>query len=197
MILLDTVLARVLPAAVVVPLDLIALALMTGGFHLDGLADSADGLLGGGDRERRLAVMHEPHVGAFAVVAIALVLLVDAGALVSAPSRTTALWLAAVCARWAMAIAVWWLPSARADGLGASLRATVRGPHVVAATLWVAALALPFGLPGVVALVAAAAVTTVIGLRALRALGGATGDVYGAVAEVAFASVLVAQVATA
>jgi adenosylcobinamide-GDP ribazoletransferase len=96
-----------------------------------------------------------------------------------------------------MAVAVWWLPNARADGLGASLRSTVRGPHVVAATVWVAVLALPFGMPGVVAVIAAAATAVVIGLRAVRALGGATGDVYGAVAEVSFASVLVTQVATA
>jgi cobalamin synthase len=46
-------------------------------------------------------------------------------------------------------------------------------------------------MPGVVAVIAAAATAVVIGLRAVRALGGATGDIYGAVAEVAFASVLV------
>jgi adenosylcobinamide-GDP ribazoletransferase len=195
--LLDGLLSLALPVTVVVPLSLVALALLSGGLHLDGLADSADGLLGGGDPERRLAVMRDPHVGAFAVVAIALVLLVDATALASAPSRARALWLAAVCSRWAMALAIWAFPSARPDGLGASFRAGTRGRHALAATAWVLALALPFGLLGAAAVLAAAAAAAIVGARAVRVVGGATGDVYGAVSEIAFAGVLVAEAALA
>lgn len=192
---LDTVLSLALPAIVVAPLDLVALALLTGGLHLDGLADSADGLSAGGDAERRLAIMREPAIGAFAVAAVVLVLLVDASALAASPFRPSALWLAVVCSRWAMAIAIWAFPYARPSGLGAAYRAGARPRHALAATALTAVLALPFGLIGAAAIAAAVALAALVGARALAVLGGLTGDVYGAIGEVTFAGVLLSALA--
>ncbi len=193
--LLDAVLSLALPAILVAPLDLIALAVVTGGLHLDGLADSADGLFAGGDAQRRLAIMREPGVGSFAAAAVTLVLLVDAAALAASPARPSALWLAAVCSRWAMGVAIWAFPYARPSGLGASYRMHARTIHVVVATALTALLALPFELAGVAAIVVATTLAALIGARARSVLGGLTGDVYGAIGEVTFAGVLVGVVA--
>lgn len=184
-------LSLALPVTIVVILDLGALAVLTGGLHLDGLADTADGLFGGGDAARRLEIMREPGVGAFAVAVLVLMLLLDAAALASVPVRGSALWLAAVCSRWAMAMAIWAFPYARSAGLGQPYRASVRSWHAVAATALAAALTLPFGLTGAAALTVAVALTALIAARAIRALGGMTGDVYGAVGEITFAGALV------
>jgi adenosylcobinamide-GDP ribazoletransferase len=193
----DAALSVALPGLVVAALDVAALAVLTGGMHLDGLADSADGLLGGGDRERRLQVMRDPTVGAFAVVAIVVVVVVDVAALASAASRAEALWGAVVASRWAVAMAVCSIPSARADGLGATIRRGMRARHALAATAVASVLVLPLGSAGVASLATAAAAAFAVGSRARRALGGATGDTDGAVVEVAFAGALVAAVVIA
>lgn len=193
----DTALSLALPAAVVAVIDLMVVAVMTGGLHLDGLADSADGLFGGGDAARRLRVMHEPGVGAFAVGAVALVLLVDSAALGSLTTRAAALWLALVGSRCAMALAVAVFPCARPEGLGASYRSGLRPWHAVAAAVVAVALVLPFGVRGAVALLAALAFGALVAARALAAIGGLSGDVYGAVCEIAFAGVLVVDAALA
>ena len=190
-VLVDAALSAVLPAIVVAPLDLLALALLTGGLHLDGLADSADGLFGGGDAARRLRIMREPGIGAFAVAAVALVLLVDAAALASTPARATLLWVGAVCSRWTIAVAVSALPYARPEGLGASYRDGSGKARAVVATVTAAALSLPFGIVGAAAMVIAAGLAAVVAGRAMRALGGLTGDVYGAMVEITFMGVLV------
>jgi adenosylcobinamide-GDP ribazoletransferase len=187
----DALVSVALPASVVAAIDLAVLALLTGGLHLDGLADAADGMLSGGDRERRLAIMREPAVGAFGISAIVLVLLVDLTALQAAPARAAALWSAAIASRWALAIAIWATPAARSDGLGAAIRRGVKMPHALTATVVAAALTLPLGLTGAASLVAAAAVTSLVRARALGVLGGATGDTDGATCEIAFAAALV------
>jgi adenosylcobinamide-GDP ribazoletransferase len=64
---------RALPEGSVDVLLVVALALITGGLHLDGLADAADGLFGGYTRERRLEIMRDVHAGSFAVIAIVCV----------------------------------------------------------------------------------------------------------------------------
>lgn len=194
-VVLDMALSAVLPAIVVAPIDLLALALLTGGLHLDGLADSADGLFGGGDAARRLRIMREPAIGAFAVVAVVLVLLVDAAALASTPERATLLWLGAVCSRWTIAVAVSTVPYARSEGLGTSYRGTSGRVRAVVATVTAAVLALPFGIIGAAAMAVAAGLAVLVAARAMRALGGLTGDVYGAMVEITFMGVLVIGVA--
>ena len=185
-----------------------ALALLTRGLHLDGLADTADalGVKGVDDavRERRLAAMRAPDVGAFGLAAVVLVVAVQCSALAlcaSEGSGTAALVWACVVGR----LAVTWcctpaVPSARPDGLGAAVAGTV--PVVAAAVTTVAVLvgvallaAVDGGAGVTVALVVAALTGTAAALVVLRRcvtrLGGITGDVLGAVVEVTSAVVLV------
>lgn len=167
-------------AAVVVAADLG----LTGLLHLDGLADSADGLLPHLTRARRLAVMAEPGVGAFGVGTVAAVLLLRFGALAALrPSWLLlgGLWCAS---RTWMAVAVGALPYARSEGGLASAFLEGRGhPALVGSVGLAGALALLVAwrpVPGVVSLASAIAVAAGVLLFARRRLGGFTGDVLGA-----------------
>ena len=173
--------AGAVAAALAVACDLA----LTGLLHVDGLVDSADGLLPPlGDAGRRLEVMADPHAGAFGVTAAVVVLLLRWTALatqqVSVP-LVAGLWCAS---RTAMAATLLRVPYARTDGLATGFRGAgpVPAPVVVGGGLVMANVLALLGRGGVgllsvsVALVAAA---LVVGL-AVRRLGGFTGDVLGA-----------------
>ena len=101
-------------------LALVADAALTGLLHLDGLADSADGLLPPVTRERRLEILRDPRSGAFAVVGVVLVVVLRVAALgAMVPDLATVASVASIwaTARLAMAVAAVTVPYARADGL--------------------------------------------------------------------------------
>ena len=185
--LLGPVPASVLAAA--------TLVVCTGALHQDGLADLADGLGVRGDRARRLAVMRDPRIGTFGVLAVALWLL----ALVSALSglgredALTALVVACALGRWSALLHAVLAPPARTDGLGAAF-AVEPGPLAVASTIAVGvALALESPAPAGSSLAAALAVTGALNAAVHRLLGGRTGDTLGAciaLAEVTVSFVL-------
>lgn len=171
-----------------------ALVGLSGALHLDGLADAADGLFGGGSPERRLEIMRDARVGAYGVAAIVLVLLGDAAALAGLDrGRALAALLAAgALPRLGMVCVVLALPYVRATGLGTRVAGGRRLPTLAVA---VPAAAVPLLLDWRHGLLAAALVAlTTLGVAALaRArIGGATGDVYGATAEVGQLAALVA-----
>jgi adenosylcobinamide-GDP ribazoletransferase len=168
-------------AALTVAADLV----VTGALHLDGLADSADGLLPHLARERRLAVMAEPGVGAFAVAVVGVVLLLRWSALESA-DVTGWHWIALLAGIWcgartAMALAVTMVPYARpVGGLAATFLGGSPLTPVLGVALAVVATLAGTGWPGLAALAAGAAgAAGMVGL-ARRRLGGFTGDVLGA-----------------
>jgi adenosylcobinamide-GDP ribazoletransferase len=189
---LGLLLDYVLPPGPVAVALLAAGALLTGGLHLDGLMDTADGLGGGRTPERRLEIMRDSRVGAFGVIAGALALLGQYACLtglIGLP-RLLALAAAGALSRWAMTLALGRFPSARSGGLGASLRAQgSRAAQVVAALLALTAalLTAPLGLVG---LPLAAAVALLGGRWLTRRLGGLTGDTYGALAVVTETAIL-------
>jgi adenosylcobinamide-GDP ribazoletransferase len=191
----DALLGLVLPRSVIAAIDLAFLAVLSGGLHLDGLADAVDGLLGNLRRERRLEVMREGGIGAFGVVAVVLVLLLEYGGLVSLGPviRFAALVAAVALSRWAMSLLLWAFPYARAEGAGSAFRSGLRPAHLLVSTLLagliVAAL---FCFGGVLLLVVSGGVALLVGWYAVRRVGGCTGDVYGAGGELAFAATLVA-----
>ncbi len=96
------------------------LCALTGAIHLDGLGDSADGLLTGGDTARRLEVMRDPRLGSYGVVAVVAVLLLETTALASmSPARAlVALVVAGAWSRLAALAVIALVPYARTDGLG-------------------------------------------------------------------------------
>ncbi|MBC7278665.1 adenosylcobinamide-GDP ribazoletransferase [Nocardioides sp.] len=173
--------------------------------HLDGLADTVDGMAASYDRERSLQVMKTGTSGPAGVTAIVLVLGLQVAGLASVLAgeggvRLAVLVLVAVCAsRAALSLCcARGIRPAREDGLGRTFTQTV--PPLVTVLVWtVVAAALAgagawAGLPwwrGALAVAVAAAVAGAIILRAIRRFGGVTGDVLGAAAEAALAAVLV------
>ena len=190
-----------LPPLLAAATTLVALTLATRGMHLDGLADTSDGLSASYDRLKALDVMHRGNIGPSGVAAVVLVLLVDAGALaflLTTASGVVLVCLSLIASRqllaWACSSRV---PSARHDGLGATVAGTVP-PLMVAAgfilLLGVSAVATGWSGPswwtGPVATCSAALGGVAVIRRATGRFGGITGDVLGAVIEVSFAVAL-------
>lgn len=200
----------VLPPAVAAALAVVVATLVSRALHLDGLADTTDGLSAGYDRERALAVMRRGDTGPSGAVALVLVIVVDVTCLAGLFTSATGVTLgvsALVASRLAPAAACrTTVPAARADGLGATVAGSVSVPRllavsvgVVAATgLAIGAVAALTGLPvaprlvGVLVVVAAALTAAFAVTRvALQRLGGITGDVIGAAVELSLGTALV------
>ena len=167
-------------------------AAATGGFHEDGLADTADAL-GGSTRERRLEIMKDSRVGAFGVLALVLFTLVRVFAVSSLEplDGLVALVLAHMLGR-AMAVALMGVvPAAAGTGLGHSYTAHLPRAWTAVAVIASSAVAASLGPAGAVALLGAAAGAAAVGLIARRAFGGTTGDVLGAIEQVGEMAVLV------
>ncbi|MUT67029.1 adenosylcobinamide-GDP ribazoletransferase [Paenibacillus sp. NEAU-GSW1] len=197
-----------LPAAVII----VAIwAAMSGGLHLDGWMDTADGVLSHRSRERMLEIMKDSRVGAMGVIAAVLLLLFKFAVIAElfqhrdGMSATALSALAAIplWSRWWMSVAIVGWPSARqGEGVGAlfqkaGIRQAIAGFALTIAltciSLWT------FGMPiGHSALwsAGAASLTALIGsvmaAWLCRKLGGLTGDTYGALNEMIEASLLLA-----
>jgi adenosylcobinamide-GDP ribazoletransferase len=181
------------------------LALLTGGLHLDGLADTADGLGSRRPRDEALAIMRRSDVGPFGVAALLFTVLVQITALATVSPGwpgAAAVLLAAVTGRAGVVLATGpGSPAARPDGFGALVAgATTARARAAAGT---AVLVVAAGTAAVVSGPAAAlraAAGVLAGLLAadllrriaVRRLGGMTGDVFGALIEVAAAPALLA-----
>ncbi|MCM2418924.1 adenosylcobinamide-GDP ribazoletransferase [Streptomyces sp. RKAG293] len=180
-------------------------AALTRGLHLDGLADTADGLGSAKPAEDALRIMKQSDIGPFGVLTLLFVLLTQVACLAALYADSwshgaAAAAVSAVVARTAMTLACRdGVPPARPDGLGAAVAGAVppRTPALVMpATLAVAAAAgALFGLSPALhfALAALLALTTAeLLLRHCRTrFGGITGDVFGALSETAATAVLV------
>jgi adenosylcobinamide-GDP ribazoletransferase len=163
-------------AAIVVAADLA----LTGLLHVDGLADSADGLLPPLPRERRLSVMRAPDVGAFGVGAVGAALLLQFAALASVPAEPLVLAAVWCAARALVASVPAFVPYARADGIASTLLdGAPRWPVVVVVPATVVA-AIADGAAGALAVLAGVAAGAAVVLFARRRVGGFTGDVLGA-----------------
>ena len=171
-----------------------ALVLLTRALHLDGFMDTCDALLGGFERRRRLEILRDPHVGAFAVVGLTSLLFLKVTALAALPqaSRISVLLLFPCLSRWGMLLAMELFPYIRREGLGTAFFGNRgRWPLISGLCLALAASIGLAGVTGALLFALASAVSGAIGHWAARALGGLTGDIYGAVNETAEASVLV------
>jgi adenosylcobinamide-GDP ribazoletransferase len=186
-----------LPPSVTAVLVLAAGVLATGGLHLDGLMDTADGVFGGETPKRRLEIMRDSRVGSYAVLAGGLALLGEYACLsqLAGVGRFAALVVALGLSRWALALALGAFPSARATGLGATFHGDAGRHPLAVATVFAVGLAAAFGVFGLAGLVVTAA-TVVAGGRFLAGrLGGLTGDTYGALAVLSETLVLLVAVA--
>jgi adenosylcobinamide-GDP ribazoletransferase len=189
----DRLASRALPEPAVDVLLVVLLATITGALHLDGLADAADGLLGGHDRARRLEIMRDVHAGTYAIVAIAAVLAMKWAGFAALPRnvRFEALLLTPCLARFAMLLTSAAFPYARAEGIGADFHKLAWPAATIAGTVTALAASVALlGPGGLILLAFVAACAALAGFIASRAVGGMTGDLYGATIEITEALML-------
>ncbi len=168
-------------------LVIVLLVLLTGAMHLDGLADTVDGLGGGHTVEERLAIMKDSRVGTFGVLALVLALVLKFSFFLSLAGKGTAaaLILYPVVSRWGMVLLAYLSPYARPEGgLGQAMTTGVSSRVLAGATVSAAALsAAAFGVRGPILLAAAGLLVWLGSLYCRKTLGGVTGDVLGAANE--------------
>ena len=191
-----------LPPLVTATLMIGVVALGSRGLHLDGLADTADGLAASYDRARALEIMRRGNTGPMGAATLVLVLLIQVAAaaeVASGPWGPVIVGGLVCLSRSSLLIScAAGVPAARPGGLGAVVagvvpRAVAAGGLVIAGTVAGGLLALggsPWWL-GVVALFLAAGVVVSLVIRCTRRFGGITGDVLGAGIEIALAALLV------
>ena len=182
-----------MPVAVVMAVTL--LLAFSGGLHLDGVADCADGFFSSRPRERMLEIMRDSHIGAMGVIALVLVLAFKGAALFSVPSSE--LWqplvLMPVAGRAAMLIMMVVLPYARKEGGLASVFYDRTSLFLagwallfVLATGWLVA-----GILGLLATIGALLILLFFCWFCHARIGGATGDTLGAASEIAEAAMAI------
>jgi len=188
LVLFNTFSLRILPAPVVDAISIVILIISTGALHLDGLADTIDGLAGGNSREEILQIMCDSNTGAIGAVGLTMTLLLKYIALMNIPHETKNQVLLAMpmIGRWSMVELSLFSKYARStEGIGLPFTAYLRKREFLfaSATAILASFAL-LGIKGIIIMI-------VIGLfvwgsaRFLKGkIGGITGDTFGAVNEI-------------
>jgi adenosylcobinamide-GDP ribazoletransferase len=165
------------------------MAALTRGLHLDGLADLADGLGSAKPASESLETMKKSDIGPFGVITLVLTLLIQVAAIARCPVEGIV--VAAVTGR----LAVTWacrpaVPCARPGGLGSLVAGTVPVWSAAVVSVVVLAAASAMALPLGAAVIVGLAASAVLLGHAVRRLGGVTGDVFGALVEVAVTAAL-------
>lgn len=194
-IIIYSIASLVFPPIVAAGCVLSAWVLLTGGMHLDGLADCCDGFTAPVETTRRLEIMRDPHIGAFAVIGITLVLLLKYCMIyVVITSSWPALEIidvnlpfgllfAPVAARW---LVLWAAraPASQASGLGVTFARGVTLSQVLTAGILPVILTVIGGITALAAILLAGLGTYMITRIAQAKSGGINGDVLGASIEV-------------
>ncbi|MCD6575490.1 adenosylcobinamide-GDP ribazoletransferase [Candidatus Aerophobetes bacterium] len=159
---------------------------ITGALHLDGLADTIDGLSGGNTREKVLDIMRDSHIGAKGVAGVILLILLKLFLLahILSYSKPFALVYIPSVSRWGMVIGAFIIPYAREEGLG-KFSLFIGYPQIIMATL--ITLILGIIILGILHLILIAGVgttTVIFSLYLKKKIGGFTGDTLGALGEI-------------
>ena len=164
---------------------------ITGGLHLDGLADTADGVWGGTSKERRLEIMKDSRTGVFGVLTLISFLMLKTGILnelftLSQSNALSLLISAPIIGRWISVFSIYSFPTARKDGLGNFFKENITIKELLISLILTGTIV--FFISGYEGLIAIAVITVVSTLGALffkSKLGGLTGDIYGSLCEAA------------
>lgn len=188
----------VLPEPIGVVFAIAVAVLLSGGLHLDGLADTCDGVFCLASPDRRLEIMRDSRIGSFGAIAIALDLLLRYAVLGALPpsARSAGLVLAPAAGRWTMVTAMWGFPYARPEGTGRCFKEHLRWPALALATIATLAMAMAVT-PGTASIALLVALGAALGAASLirRRLPGLSGDCYGAINEVAEVTCMMALAA--
>lgn len=189
-------LLQALDVAMAAALVLGAWVLITGGLHLDGLADSADAWIGGhGDHDKTLRIMKDPYAGPMAVVALVVVLLIKFAALESLLATGEYLILALIPVLGRAVVPALFLTThyVRSHGLGTPLAEHLpRRPAVWVLAGTAVIMLVVAGMAGLWLAVASAGAFALVRAAMVRRIGGTTGDTAGALVELTETAALIA-----
>jgi adenosylcobinamide-GDP ribazoletransferase len=158
---------------------------LTGGLHLDGLADCCDGMLNASNPERRLEIMKDPRLGSFGGIGLVISILIKVACLYSLPSGIfwIAIPLAASTARWLLL----WAGKqkmARLTGMGIDFSSGISLKSILPALFTMLAITTLSGWKGILIILLTHCVAWLIFRFSTRRLGGLTGDVFGLTVEI-------------
>lgn len=182
----DKALAWTVPPTIANALLLIMLVLITRALHIDGLADTLDGIMGGHDRMSRLEIMKDSRLGTAGALGIVLLLLVKYLCFNNLfdNDKASALLIAPMLGRWSQILMVFRANYGREQGMGSAFVGHLRSSGMIATSA--VALGLAVFVSGIWAAILIASValfTIVCRWYLVRKLGGVTGDAIGAVSE--------------
>lgn len=171
---------------------LIAPVFLSGGLHLDGLADFCDGYFGGKSRERKLEIMKDSRIGTWGAAAIALSLLVKFELLSALPAKAPLFLLMLACSRWLQVFLSFLLPYiGKPGGLAEGVALKITSHTLLGASLWLLPVILFSGIPGMAAFLGFAGFAFGIFLFYKKEMGGITGDMIGAASEISEIVILI------
>lgn len=163
---------------------LLAMVILTGGLHLDGLSDTLDGFLSARDREKTLDIMKDSRIGAFGVIGLIMIMLFKYITILNLENAPTALILSLANSRLTVIIIMATKKIARPGGLGEMQQRNCKRSYVVASTLIYCAIVSLIDLIYLIPLLVSLIAGEVISHIAYKKIDGVTGDVYGAIIEV-------------
>jgi len=169
-------------------LTVIFLAGLTGAMHLDGLADTADGMFSGKQKDDILTIMRDPRIGSMGTTALICALLLKIALLGAVPpgSRGIALILTCVSARWPAVLSMGMFPYARKEGKASAYIAGINGRIILAAgAIALACVLIAASWKGAVVLGGTSLFVIALNARIKQKIGGITGDTLGAGIELA------------
>lgn len=181
-----------IPSAAIV---IILLVILTGGLHLDGLADTADALLSGRKKDEILKIMRDPHIGTMGVLAIVTVILLKIALLssISLPFKGTSLALMCVAGRWSLVFSLFAFNYTRTEGKAKAFSDGIDVKKLVIATIIALGLSVFLGgMAGLIVVAITSVAAYAIGRSVSRKTGGITGDALGAINELSETLVLLA-----
>lgn len=190
----DWLIAPLLGHAIRAVLMVLILTVLTGALHLDGVADTADALGAGRNRERALDILRDSRIGSFGAIALYFLLALKVIAIAGSAGeqRSAMLYAAPGLGRWAMVALASGLDYLRAEGVGSAMLRRDRRRNLWIATLTaVVALAPLVTLHAFRACLIAAAATAALRAFYRRWIGGVTGDMIGAAGELVETAVLI------
>ena len=166
-------------------LVVVALILLTGGLHLDGLADTADGVFSCLPRDRKLEIMRDSRIGTMGAAALWIVLILKVALLgdFNGWDKTRILFFMPVAGRGAMVWAVIRFPYARKEGMGSFFQGAAKRQLAVNGVFVIIAAFVLFGLHGLILVGILTGAVQIMSYCLARSLGGLTGDTYGALCE--------------
>lgn len=176
-----------MPPHVLTTLLILANIILTGGLHCDGLMDTMDGIFSGRSKERMLEIMKDSRVGANGVMAFVLLIILKWSLImdISPLSLPTALLIMPILGRFAMVIGITAFPYARPDGIGKAFAQYADKYTLYIGLLLTLMIIVPVGKQAILSLAIVSLCTVLFARFVTNLLGGLTGDIYGAISELA------------